>query len=144
MKPSEPAITTPPPRRFGVTVGIDIVEIERIRLMLARWGDRFLRRCFTEDEARRARGRPETLAGVIAAKEAFAKATGTGLRGFGWLDVEVTTNPAVAGRPSLGFHRGAAEIADRQGWHSTRLSLTHSAGVAVAVVVALTAGDNRI
>ena len=137
MNRSEPGCTSPP--RDGVTVGVDIIEVEKITRLLTRWGDSFLSRCFTTDEAQRARGRPETLAGYIAAKEAFAKAAGRGLRGFGWRDVEVRAGST--GRPSLRLHRGAAQIAERQGWRSVSLSLTHAAGVAVAVVAALTTQD---
>ncbi len=130
--------------QIGVVTGVDLVSIERIREMSLRWGDRFLYRCFTERELDRCRGgvlkqgRAESLAAIFAAKEAFCKATGRGLRGFSWLDIELVKDEL--NRPSLKLHGNAAEIVKQQGWFSISVSLSHESGIAVAVVTALTGG----
>jgi holo-[acyl-carrier protein] synthase len=81
------------------------------------------------------RGRIERLAVLIAAKEATSKALGTGLRGVGWKEMEVVH--ARSGKPSLRLHGRAEARAEALGWASTSVSLTHDAGVAIAVVVAV-------
>ena len=120
----------------GVTVGIDVVEIDRIRELVERWGDRFLNRCFTEVERAYSRKRSRSLAARFAAKEACYKALNDALPGIGWQDIEVVNDDR--GRPELLFHHKAAESAERCGWIRVSLSLTHAGPVAVAVVVALT------
>ncbi|MXY36214.1 MAG: holo-[acyl-carrier-protein] synthase, partial [Dehalococcoidia bacterium] len=72
--------------------GIDIIEIARVRAVLDRHGERFLRRVYTEDEVRHCRGRVPELAARFAAKEAVMKALGTGIRGVGWRDIEILPN----------------------------------------------------
>ena len=70
-----------------VGVGIDVVEVDRLKTAADRWGDRFLHRLFTERELARARPagtRPQRLAARFAAKEAVMKATGVGWRAVGW------------------------------------------------------------
>ena len=70
------------------TVGVDLIEIERIRATLDKFGDRFLKRVYTEAEVAYCRGRVPELAVRFAAKEAVMKALGTGARGVGWRDIE--------------------------------------------------------
>ncbi len=118
-----------------LTTGVDIIEIERIQRALERWGDRFLRRIYTEDEAAYCRGRPPNLAGRFAAKEAAMKALGTGLRGVGWKDIEVIRNEA--GAPSVLLHGRAKVRAETLGVREMSLSLSHSRNYAVAFVVGL-------
>ncbi len=129
-----------------VYTGVDIVDIERIEQAITRWGERFLRRIFTPQERADARGRAASLAARFAAKEAAAKALGTGVRGvgggaagagetIGWHDIEVVRAPT--GQPFLRLHRGAAARAAALGWTSTALSLSHARTSAVASVVAL-------
>ena len=118
-----------------LTTGVDIIEIERIRQAFERWGDRFLRRIYTEDEASYCRGRPPNLAGRFAAKEAAMKALGTGLRGVGWKDIEVVRNQA--GAPSVRLHGRAKVRAETLGVRELSLSLSHSRNYAVAFVVGL-------
>ena len=118
-----------------LTTGVDIIEIERIQRALERWGDRFLRRIYTEDEAAYCRGRPPNLAGRFAAKEAAMKALGTGLRGVGWKDIEVIRNEA--GAPSVLLHGRAKVRAETLGVRKMSLSLSHSRNYAVAFVVGL-------
>ena len=97
--------------------GIDVVEIGRIHDSVRRFGQRFLNRIFTAAEQAyciRKRRSAESLAARFAAKEAGAKALGTGIsHGVNWLEIEVTREPG--GRPALRFHGRAAEIAVRLG-----------------------------
>ncbi|HZB87788.1 MAG TPA: holo-ACP synthase [Terracidiphilus sp.] len=117
--------------------GIDVVEIERIRHSVERYGQRFLDRVYTRAEQAyclRKRNAAESLAARFAAKEAGAKALGTGIsRGVNWLEIEVHRAPG--GRPTLEFHGRAAEIARALGTARAALSLTHTAQLAVASVV---------
>lgn len=117
-----------------VGMGIDVCSIDRMRKALERHGDRFFQRICTEAERGDLSGRDvaTALAGRFAVKEAFAKAL-DGARGVGWHEVQVRRAPS--GRPVLELSGNAvtkmAEFgADR--WH---VSITHDAGVAVAVVV---------
>jgi holo-[acyl-carrier protein] synthase len=104
---------------------------------MERFGDRFIQRVFTPEEARYSLGKPnaaERLAARFAAKEAGMKAIGTGLRhGVTWQDVEVVRLPGQ--RPVLKFSGKAAEFAARLGCKRTHLSLSHTADQAIAHVI---------
>lgn len=117
--------------------GIDLVEIGRIHQSMERYGQRFLDRIYTAAEQAyclRKRKAAESLAARFAAKEAGAKALGTGIsRGVNWLEIEVVREPG--GRPSLRFHGRAAEIAAALRATRSALSLTHSGDLAMASVV---------
>ena len=117
--------------------GIDLVEITRIRQSMERFGSRFLERVFTGSEQAyclRKRNAAESLAARFAAKEAAAKALGTGIsRGVNWLEIEVIREPG--GRPSIRFRGRAAEIAEQMGVAQIALSLTHTASLAMASVI---------
>jgi holo-[acyl-carrier protein] synthase len=117
--------------------GIDLVEIGRIQQSMDRYGSRFLDRVYTGAEqayCRRKRASAESFAARFAAKEAGAKALGTGIsQGVSWLEIEVVRQPS--GRPSLQLHGRAAEIAARLGVVHAALSITHTAEVAMASVV---------
>jgi holo-[acyl-carrier protein] synthase len=117
--------------------GIDLVEIGRIQQSLERYGQRFLNRVYTSAEQAyclRKRKAAESLAARFAAKEAGAKALGTGIsRGVNWLEIEVTREPG--GRPTLRFHGRAAEIAARLGVVHTALSITHTSDLSMANVI---------
>ncbi|HEX4284633.1 MAG TPA: holo-ACP synthase [Terracidiphilus sp.] len=117
--------------------GIDIVEVGRIHESVERFGTRFLNRIFTASEQAyclRKRRSAESLAARFAAKEAGAKALGTGIsRGVNWLEIEVIREPG--GRPALLFHGRAAEIAAQLGVARSALSLTHTAELAMASVL---------
>ena len=120
-----------------IGVGTDLIEIERIRQSVARFGERFLQRIFTPGEiayCQQKKNAAESLAARFAAKEAGAKALGTGIsRGVGWLELEVTRKPGS--RPVLQLSGRAAERAKSLGVTAISLSLTHSRDVALAVVV---------
>ena len=117
--------------------GIDLIEIGRIRQSVDRFGARFLDRIYTAAEQAyclRKRNAAESLAARFAAKEAGAKALGTGISyGVNWLEIEVVREPG--GRPALRFHGRAAQIASRMGVAHSALSLTHTAEMAMASVV---------
>ena len=119
-----------------VGTGIDIVNIDRIERLMARWGDPFLGRVFTQQEIRwcqqRARS-PECFAIRFAAKEAFLKAIGWGLRnGIQWTDIEVGNDRM--GKPVLSFHRKAKEICKTLRFKKALLTLSHDRPYAVAHV----------
>lgn len=120
-----------------VGTGIDLTEIERIEKTVERFGARFLNRTYTAGEQEyclRKRNSAESLAARFAAKEAAAKALGTGIsRGVNWLEIEVVREPG--GRPGLRFHGRAAEMAARLGAVHAALSLTHTSGLAMASVI---------
>src|ERR1700761_9865779 len=117
--------------------GIDLVEIERIQHSVERFGARFLDRVYTHAEQAyclRKRNAAESLAARFAAKEAAAKALGTGIsRGVNWLEIEVIREPG--GRPNVQFHGRAREFASRLGVLHAALSITHTADLSMASVV---------
>jgi holo-[acyl-carrier protein] synthase len=120
-----------------VGVGIDLVEVDRVRTLMERHGDRARRRLFTEREladcSERA-DRAECLAARFAAKEAALKALGIGkVPGVQWTDIE--TARADSGLPVLALSGDAENHAKRRGVERSWLSLSHEAGLACAVVV---------
>src|SRR6267142_5916872 len=114
-----------------VGTGIDLVEIGRIKRSVERFGERFLDRIFTAAEKAyclQKKNAAESLAARFAAKEAGAKALGTGIsRGVNWLEIEVLREPG--GRPTIAFHGRALERAKRLGTRSAALSITHTGTV---------------
>lgn len=120
-----------------IGTGIDIVHIERVEQLLNRWGDRFIRRVFTEKENLRCRRRPrpsECYATRFAAKEAFLKAIGSGLRnGIRWTDVEIESDPL--GKPFLLLHGRAREVSESSRIRNAHLTLSHERFYAVAHVL---------
>jgi len=124
--------------RLVLGIGTDIIEIARIERSVERFGDAFLERVFTAGEiayCQRKRNAAESLAARFAAKEAGAKALGTGIsRGVSWREFEVRRQPGQ--RPELHLSGRAAEIAGKLGIRHISLSLTHSRSVSMAVVIA--------
>ena len=122
----------------SLSVGVDIIEIERIRQVFQQHGERFLRRVYTEAEIAYCRGRVPELAARFAAKEAVSKALGTGLVGRGgifWREVEVL--PDARGKPLVHLHGRARDRAESLGLNEFAISLSHSQAYAVAFVVAM-------
>jgi len=121
-----------------IGLGVDITEIDRITATIERFGDRFLRRIFTDGEiAYCARRRHPAIhfAGRFASKEAAMKALGTGRsQHVLWRDVEVVR---VSGPPQLRFHGGATRRANALGATSSLLTITHSGNIAFAEVLLL-------
>lgn len=118
--------------------GVDLVEIARIWTAIVRYPDRFLTRVFTPLEIAQCQERPESLAARFAAKEAAAKALGTGIwrHGIAWTDIEVVR--VEGGAPTLRLHNAAAQRATTLGWASWSVSLSHDRERAIAFVVAMT------
>lgn len=120
-----------------VGMGADIAEIDRIEAAIARHGQAFLERVFTETEIRyceRHKAKFERYAARFAAKEAAMKALGTGWRrGVRWRDIEVRN--AASGKPGIYFAGVAAEHAERLGARRAHLSITHSGNLALAQVI---------
>jgi len=119
-------------------VGTDMIEIARVQASMDRYGDQFLQRVYTAGEIaycqRKKRNSAESFAARFAAKEAGAKALGTGIsQGVSWREIEVKREPG--GRPLLEFSGRAAEWAKAMGVRHLSLSLTHSRDVAMAVVI---------
>ena len=126
-----------------VGIGVDLVDIPRLRETLERFGERARQRLFTEGELAYADRRSDParhLAGRFAAKEAAYKAlAGSAVaRGIGWRDVEVVSE--VDGRPGLRLHGLAAARARELGLVAVWVSLTHADNVAAATVVLEAAG----
>jgi holo-[acyl-carrier protein] synthase len=120
-----------------VGVGTDLMEIARIEQSVARFGDRFLARVFTPAEiayCQHKKNAAESFAARFAAKEAGAKALGTGIsQGISWLELEVTREPS--GRPLLQLGGRAANRASALGITRISLSITHSRDTALAIVI---------
>ena len=125
-----------------VGIGIDIVDIARIQELLDRYGERFLRRVFTEAETAYAMSgahKAERLAGRFAVKEALMKALGTGkTQGILWKDVE--TLRGRVGKPEVHLHGQAVKWAKLRGSSAVHVSITHDGGKAVAFVILEKAG----
>lgn len=119
-----------------VGTGIDMIEIDRIAQSIDRYGARFTNRIFTAEEiayCQRKKNSAESFAARFAAKEAGAKALGTGIQhGVTWKELEVRREPGQ--RPNLYFTGRAGEIAAKLGVRHVSLSLTHSNTTAMAAV----------
>ena len=122
-------------------LGIDIIRVERIRASLERFGDRFTNRVLTPAEKRYVRGRPETMAGRWAAKEAVSKVLGLGVRGIGWRDIEIERLPT--GQPSVRLHGRAAARAEQLGMGRIAVSITHESDYAVAMAFGVRTAGGR-
>ncbi len=128
------------------TIGVDMIEVERIESAVARWGERFLRRVYTPAEIDYCAGRAQSLAVRWAAKEAVSKALGTGWapqqqHAAGWIDwpeIEVLRQPS--GEPALRLSGKARARADALGIADWRISLSHTREHAVAMVLGWTSG----
>ncbi len=128
-----------------VAHGIDLVDIARIEAMLTEHGERFTNRCFTEGEQAYSeaagRLRAERYAARFACKEAVLKALGTGWRdGISWLHIEVRKSPS--GQPQVALSGRCAELADEMGIGRWFVSLSHTAGSAMASVIATGTTEN--
>jgi holo-[acyl-carrier protein] synthase len=115
-------------------VGVDLIEIERVRRALDRY-PRFRERCFTEAERAYCESRrnpAESFAGRFAGKEAVGKALGLGVaRAFAWREIEIAGRP----KPSVTLYGRAARWAERVHAGRIDLSMTHSRELAAAVAV---------
>lgn len=118
-------------------IGVDLVSIRRMEKVVLTWQDRFIRRVFTVQEARVCRQRPASHAAFalrFAAKEAFSKALGLGMRqGLRWLDIEVFND--ASGKPGLRLSGMAARICRERGISGIHLSLSDDGNYGIAMVV---------
>jgi holo-[acyl-carrier protein] synthase len=117
-----------------IRTGVDIIEVERIDRAILRHGDRFFDRFFTAQELIDAHGHTPALAARFAAKEAVAKALGTGIGDVGWKDTEIVNGPKRM--PLLHLYNAAEQIAKALGLEEWAVSLSHTHEHAMAVVVA--------
>ncbi|MBX3010643.1 MAG: holo-ACP synthase [Caldilineaceae bacterium] len=118
--------------------GVDLIEIARIQRAIDHHGARFLQRIYTSTEQQGCQGRVESLAARFAAKEATAKALGTGIwrHGVDWTDIEIRRDP-TSGAPHLLLYRAAATYAQQAGLTEWSISLSHDRERAIAFVVAM-------
>ena len=120
-------------------IGVDLVKVDRLARVLERYGERFLKRVFTDREIGYCQSRAQQgvyqFAQRFAAKEAFSKALGVGLRqgGIRWREVEVLPDPR--GKPEIQVTGRAAELCREMGVRGLHLSLTDEDNLAVAMVV---------
>ncbi|HEX8043550.1 holo-ACP synthase [Candidatus Deferrimicrobium sp.] len=123
-------------------IGVDIVDVARIQGLLDRYGERFLRRVYTEAEtayAMNAANKAERLAGRFAVKESVMKALGTGKsQGILWRDVE--TVRGRFGKPEVHLHGQAVKWFKLRGDGVVHVSITHDGGKAMALVILEKAG----
>jgi len=118
-------------------VGIDIIEIGRIEKAIARWGEGFLRRVYTDPELRLYRKKLPSLAARFAAKEAVIKALGKPNSVASLREIEILSEPS--GKPVVYLYGKAQNQAKGLGLNKFAISLSHSREYAVAMV----AGETR-
>jgi len=120
--------------------GVDIIEIERVARAIDRHGARFYSRFFTEREVAESRRQAAALAARFAAKEAVAKALGTGIGPVRWTEIEIVSG--AQRQPELRLHGAAARLAGELGLTDWAVSLSHTHQHAVAFAVAATAAPD--
>jgi holo-[acyl-carrier protein] synthase len=118
--------------------GIDLIEIARVRAALDQHGERFLQRVFTEREIAEFGGQADSLAARWAAKEAVAKAFGTGIGDISFQEIEILRGARK--EPVLHLHGAAGRLAAEMGLSDWSVSLSHTEIYAIAMIVAMGAG----
>jgi len=117
---------------FGT--GVDIVEIERVRAAIEKWGESFLSKIFTPREIHYSNSRrisSQHFAARFAAKEAVIKAFGEPRKHpLNWTDIEVLNDDE--GKPIIEFHNGAMKLKKKKGIGEVIVSLSHSKDYAIA------------
>ena len=121
-----------------IGVGIDLVDLERVRVLLANKGDRAMTRFFSDLEREYLATRADATghaAARIAAKEAVYKAMQSlqGARAIGWKEIEVSRD--AEGKPAIALHGLAARLSEKSGGLRIQISLTHSATSAGAIAI---------
>jgi holo-[acyl-carrier protein] synthase len=117
-------------------IGTDIIEIERIRLVIDHFGERFLRRVYTDAELNIYGHRAHSLAACFAGKEAVMKVLGTGARGVAWREIEALHHDS--GKPYVILHGRAKEQAEKLGIKEIDVSFSHSREYATATAIGTT------
>lgn len=115
--------------------GVDALENQRVVDGIARFGERFLNRFFTEGERLDCQDQPHRLAARIAGKEAVSKALGTGIGDVKWVEIEIRVNNPQK-RPTLILHGDALTLAQALGLTQWDISLSHTDTLSIAMVVA--------
>lgn len=123
------------PQGVNVAVGIDIIEVDRIRKVYEHHPERFLHRVYTDREIQQCRGKISRLAGRFAAKEAISKALGTGLHGVAWREMEIVQ--LRSGRPTVTLHGNARLRAQQLGLSAFDVSIADLAQFSIAIAVAV-------
>lgn len=116
-------------------IGIDIIEIARIKKAITRWGEAFLHRVYTDSELKLYREKPSSLAARFACKEAVMKLLGTGRNGIHWREIETLSHPS--GKPLLNLYGGARSQANKLDIKEIAVSLAHSKEYAIASVAGI-------
>ncbi len=116
-------------------IGVDIIEIGRIKEAVDSWGEKFLKRVYTEAELAAYRHKPSSLAARFACKEAVMKLLGTGRNGVNWREVETLSQ--ASGKPVVNLYGRARSKADELGIDEIAVSLSHSKEYAIAYVSAV-------
>jgi holo-[acyl-carrier protein] synthase len=116
-------------------IGTDILEIDRLRKAIARWGSRFLNRIYTEAEIEVCGNRMESLAVRFAGKEAAMKALGGAGVGLHWKEIEILSEPG--GKPVVKLHGQTLERCRALGIANLEISLSHSRELALAFVAGI-------
>ncbi len=119
----------------SLRTGIDLIEIDRFKAAFQRYDQRLLHRLFTSTELDENGENMASLAVRFAAKEAVAKAFGTGIGYISWQDIEISRGDS--GEPILHLHGAAEKMAKEQNINSWSLSLSHTQSHAIAVVVGM-------
>lgn len=120
--------------------GIDIIEITRIKKAIARWGEAFLHRIYTDSELKLYQNKPSSLAARFAGKEAVMKLLGTGNRGVSWREIEILSH--ATGKPLVNLYGRAQIIANKLRIKEIAVSLSHSKEYAIASVSSLAERDH--
>ena len=116
------------------SIGIDIIETERIESAIKRWDKHFLNRIYTGAELNICQGRIQSLAARFAGKEAVMKVLGTGAKGIGWQEIEILAD--AQGKPLVQLHGKAREKAKELNLSEICISLSDTKQYAVAAAIA--------
>lgn len=119
----------------SLRTGVDLIEIDRFTSAYLRYDQRLLQRLFTSTELSENGKNMASLAARFAAKEAVAKAFGTGIGTISWHDIEICRG--ASGEPILHLHGPAQRLAEEQHLNTWSLSLSHTQNHAIAFVVAI-------
>jgi len=116
-------------------IGIDIIEITRIKKAITRWGESFVKRVYTEPELSLCRGKVSSLAARFAAKEAVIKAIAKDSKGIFLRDIEILAEPS--GKPLVHLYGKAQGLAKDLGLDRLTVSLSHSKEHAIALAIGI-------
>ncbi len=122
-----------------LSTGVDLIEIDRVHSAVQRHGERFLGRIYTFRERQETGEKIESLAARFAAKEAVAKALGTGIGQVKWTEIEVIFSQSH--KPVLRLSGNAARLAKELGLSQWSISLSHTRAHAIAMAVAISSAE---